>query len=70
MDLRNNQITVREILANPKAKELLEREYPELLNNPMLGMFQNMTLENLLKYANGIVPQSKINQILDHLKTL
>jgi hypothetical protein len=28
MELRNNQITVGEILTNPQAKDLLKREFP------------------------------------------
>lgn len=70
MDLKNNQITVREILANPKAKEIVIKEYPELLKNPMIGMFQNMTLESLIKYAKGIIPQNKIDQIMNQLKSI
>jgi len=70
MDLKNNQITVREILENPKAKEIIRRNYPDVLNNPMLGMFQNTTLESLLKYASGIIPQNKINQILLELEKI
>lgn len=70
MDLKNNQITIREILANPKAREYIKKENPDILNNPMIGMFQDMTLESLLKYAKEYLPQSKINQILYDLKRL
>ena len=37
MNLKNGQITVGEVLSNPNARALLQREYPALLNHPMLG---------------------------------
>ena len=30
MDLRNNQITVRELLADPKARQVLARQFPQV----------------------------------------
>ena len=47
MNLRNGQISVREILQNPQARGLIQREVPQLagmLNSPMAVAWQGMTL--------------------------
>ena len=53
MNLKNGQITVGEVLSNPNARALLQREYPALLNHPMLGMARGMTLNQVLVMARG-----------------
>lgn len=35
MDLRNNQITVRELLADPKARQVLAASFPRSLTGPL-----------------------------------
>ncbi|MDF2567107.1 MAG: hypothetical protein K0R90_563 [Oscillospiraceae bacterium] len=70
MDLKNNQITVRELLANPKAKEILSREFPDLINSPLLGMARNMSLKNVLQLGGGRVPKEKIDRVLKELKSI
>ncbi len=70
MDLRNNRITVREVLANPKARELFQKEFPKAANSPLLQMAQNMTLQQVMQYARGYMPQSRMNELLERLKAL
>ncbi len=59
MDLRNNQITIGEIVANPAAKALLEREFPQFANRAMLMMARNMTLSSVLRLAGGRFRRSR-----------
>lgn len=70
MDLKNNQITVRELLSNPQARRLLQSEFPMIVNSPLLQMAQNMTLQSVLYLAKGQIPQYKINQVLERLKEI
>ena len=56
MDLKNYQVTVREILANPAAKAVIRRELPEVMNSPLLSFAQSMTLRQVLSLA-GNIPQ-------------
>ncbi|RPF42189.1 hypothetical protein EDD70_2528 [Hydrogenoanaerobacterium saccharovorans] len=70
MDLRNNQITIGELLLNPKAKMIARREFLALMNPFMLSMAKNMTLEQALKYAEKEIPQNKINRIIAELKAI
>ncbi len=67
MDLRQYQITVREILANPAAKAVIRRELPEIANSPLLLFAQNMTLQAVLAYADTI-PEEKRERILKGLQ--
>ncbi|MBC8584925.1 hypothetical protein [Youxingia wuxianensis] len=70
MDLRNNRITVREILANPKAKAIFYRESPVPINHPMIVKYQNLPLSTVLMYAKRYVPQRKINALMEELRSI
>jgi len=70
VDLRNNQITIGELLLNPKAKMIARREFLALMNPFMLSMAKNMTLQQALKYAEKEIPQNKINRIIAELKAI
>lgn len=70
MDLKRNKIKVREILAHPSAKALLELEFPELANSALLHYAQNMTLSQVLWYAKSHVEMEKLADILQKLEKL
>lgn len=70
MDLRNNQITVGEILKNPQAKALLNREFPEVANPFLLSLAHNMTLASILELAKNRYPQNKIDSVLAELQVM
>lgn len=70
MNLRNGQITLRELLSNPKAYQVLQRESPIPLTHPLVKRAGNMTLNQLLCLAKGRVSQGQVSRILDELKRL
>ncbi len=70
MNLRNGQITLRELLSNPKAYQVLQRESPIPLTHPLVKRAGNMTLNQLLGLAKGRVSQGQVSRILDELKRL
>jgi hypothetical protein len=70
MDLRNNQITVGEILKNPQAKALLNREFPEVANPFLLSLAHNMTLASILALAQNRYPQDRIDRVLAELQAM
>ncbi len=70
MDLKNNRITIGEILANNDAKAILKRDFPELMTPFMLRLARNMTLENVLKYSKGRYSVAQINKTLEALKKI
>lgn len=70
MDLRSGKITLGEVLSNPKAKALLQKELPELADSPLLLFARNMTVAQILQMTNGKMPQEKVTRLLEQLKEL
>ena len=70
MYLKNNNITVRELLNNPKARQLLMRELSGYVNPQMLSFASNMSLKTVLGFSRGRVPPQKIENLLAQLKEL
>lgn len=68
MNLREGQITVREILRNPSARALLEREFPALMRSPMLHMASTMPLYIVINNARRYLSQQKLRQLIEQLK--
>ncbi len=70
MNLNNMNITVGQLLANPKAKAIMAREFPTLINTPIVKLYSNMSLKQVLTYAKGKVPEDKIQCIIKELETI
>jgi hypothetical protein len=70
VDLRNNEITIGEILTNPNAKAVLKKYLPDYSNPILLQMAKNMKLSEVLAMAQGRVEQSVIDQVLAELKAM
>lgn len=70
MNLRNNQITVRELLSNPNARTFLMREIPEIMNNPIIRTAGNLRLSEVMRYANGHMPRYRIEALINGLQRL
>lgn len=70
MDLRNNQITVGELLGNPAARKVFQQRFPGVLRHPLLGAAQTVTLEQLASFAGAYLPKRVIEETLQELKNL
>lgn len=70
MDLKDGKITVREVLRNPQAKALLDKELPQVMQSPLLSLAGAMSLNQVLSYAKGHLPGQKIEELLLKLKEL
>lgn len=71
MDLRNGNITLNEILSNPRAEAILRQAFPAFANNRMMmRMGRRMTLNQILSHARGHVPQNQINAVIAQLSGL
>lgn len=66
MNLRNYQISIRELLMNQEAKAVLQREAPDIL----ISLAGNVPLRKVINSARGKVPQSKIEQIIKELESI
>lgn len=70
MDLRNNQITIRELLAHPGARKVLERRFPHVVGRPIVAASGSMTLERAMKLGAAYVPRKFIQETLKELQQL
>lgn len=68
MNLNNNQITVKELLNNPKAKAIFQKEIPQIANHPKVNLAANLKLSEILIYAKSYLPQYKVDSILKQLE--
>ncbi len=70
MDLRNQQITVGEVLDYPGARELLRRKFPLVFRKQFSPSAKSVTLEQLIALVGGFLPQRTLNETLQALEKL
>ena len=68
MDLKNNKITVGELMDHPGARAVLQKRLSFLTKHPPMGAARTVTLEQILAFAQGYVQQNKIEQVLSDLR--
>lgn len=69
MDLKNNKITVGELLDYPPAYAIFHRRFPMVMRHPMLGAARTVTLEQLIAFAGAYVPKKTIAETLAELRS-
>ena len=67
MDLRNNKITVGELMDYAPARAVFQRRFPMVLRHPMLGAARTVTLEQIVAMAGAYIPQKTIQDTLNEL---
>ena len=70
MNLKNNKITVGELLDYAPAKAVFQKRFPMVLRHPMLGAARTVTLEQLRDFISGWVPGMMVNGVMSDLKKL
>jgi len=70
LDLKHNTITLRELLADPRSKAVLYRRFDRLLQHPLAGAAQSLTLAQLMEMAQGRLPVQTIQETLRELQAL
>lgn len=70
MDLRNRQITVGELLDNPKSKAVFQRRFGKFMRHPMVGAARSLSLAQLQEMASVYLPQKPIQETLRELEQL
>ena len=70
MDLRDQTITVGELLDNPKSRAVFQRRFGKLLNHPMAGAARTLTLKQLAEMAAVYLPPKTIRDTLEELGRL
>ncbi len=70
MDLRNQTISVGELLDNPKSKAVFQRRFGKLMQHPMVRAARSLTLQQLAEMAAVYLPQKTIQDTLRELQQL
>jgi len=70
MDLKNNKITVGELLNYAPAKAVFQRRFPMVMRHPMLGAARTVTLEQVISLAGNYIPQKTIQETLKELRSV
>ena len=68
MNLKGGNITIREIMNNPKGFAIMKREFPTLIGTPMFNLAQGMSLNKVIAHWGSHVPKTKIDSIIEELK--
>ena len=70
MDLKNNNITVGELLDDARSRAVFQRRFGKWMKHPMLAAGRNLTLAQLMELAKVYVPRKTIEETLKELKNL
>lgn len=68
MDLKNNKITVGQLLDYAPAREVLQKRFPMVLRHPLMGAARTMTLEQVVSAARSYIPEKKLQETLNELR--
>ena len=68
MNLKNNRITVGELLDYAPAKTVIQKRFPMVMRHPMVGAARTVTLEQLIAVAGAYIPQRTIQDTLNELQ--
>ena len=66
MDLRQNQITVGELLQNPRARAVFQRRFGKWMKHPMVQAAHSLTLAQLSEMV--YLPKKTIEETIQELK--
>ena len=70
MDLRNQSITVGELLGDPRSRAVFQRRFGKLLRQPLVGKAHSLTLAQLAEMAAVYLPQKTIQETIRELEQL
>ncbi len=70
MDLRNQNITLGELLQDPRAKAVLQKRFGKLLSHPMIGSAKKFTLKQIIQMGGSKLSKETIQVTLKELKEL
>jgi hypothetical protein len=70
LDLKNNRITVGELLDDPKARGVFQRRFGKWMKHPMVNASRTLSLEQLIKMAEVWLPEKTVRETVEELKRL
>ena len=70
MDLKHNQITMRELLKNKQAYSLLYQEFPMFMTPAILQNIRPLTLQQIIQMFRPYISRPKLNMLLEQLENI
>ena len=70
MDLKNNKITVGELLDSPAARAVFQRRFGKWMKHPMVAASRTLTLSQLMEMAGVWLPKKTIRETWQELSRL
>ena len=65
MDLKNQTITVGELLDDPRSRAVFQHRFGQFLNHPLVKAGRSLTLAQLVTLASARLPQQVIRETLE-----
>jgi hypothetical protein len=62
--------TLKDLLADPKAKAVIEKHFPGFASNPQLQMAMGMTLKQVQPFSRGAITDDKLKAVEEDLKKI
>ena len=70
MDLKNDRITVGELLDDPRAQAVFQRRFGKWMKHPMVAASRTLTLSQLMEMAGVWLPKKTIRETWQELSRL
>jgi len=70
LDLRNDQITVGELLDDERSAAVFHRRFGKWVRHPMVAAGRSLTLAQLMELAGVYLPQKTIHDTWKELQAL
>lgn len=70
MDLKNDRITVGELLDDPRARAVFQRRFGKWMKHPMVAASRTLTLSQLMEMAGVWLPKKTIQETWQELSRL
>lgn len=70
MDLKNDRITVGELLDDPRARAVFQRRFGKWMKHPMVAASRTLTLGQLMEMAGVWLPKKTIRETWQELSRL
>lgn len=70
MDLKNDRITVGELLDDPRARAVFQRRFGKWMKHPMVAASRTLTLSQLMEMAGVRLPKKTIRETWQELSRL
>ena len=68
MELKNDQITVAELLNNPKSRAVLQKRFGKWMKSPLVQAAGTLTLAQVIELTRAYVPKKDVEEALQELK--